>query len=298
MARFVNTEQELINILKASQTVNYKNTNYDIEVIAKPSSSKGEPKTDIFIGLSNQYNKESIKISVKQKNADFLENKMSAERAEVYFGTQWKSIVERSTLRIRDKFEHKMLIFKEKYGRTEQGAITLGWKYEFLNKLNGELSAEIDVDLNEVYKGIGLNDDKKNAFVNGIRIDNSGIANYLLFVEDTSTYTNAQDIINNLILIDDYIKENPKVYFACKALNYRTMKIPAKWDGNRPLSVFVNWTTINGKLNHELIYNSPLTVKGNEVAKNLQLALELLDIQNTDNITTSNVVDNTIIYTT
>ena len=198
---------------------------------------------------------------------------------------------------IKDKFENKLLIFKEKYGRTEKGAITLGWKFEFLNKLNGELSAEINVDLNEVYKGIGLDNDKRNAFVEGNRIDESGIADYLLFVDDTSYYKNAQDIINNLILIDDYIKENPTVYFACKALNYRTMKVPARWDGNRPLSVYVNWTVINGKLNHELIYNNPLTIKGNEVAENLKLALNSLNIQNTDDITTDNVVDSNIIYT-
>jgi len=296
MAKFANTETELITILKSSKEIYFNNNYYNIKTVAKPSSSHGEPKTDIFIELENADKTEFIKISVKQKNADFLENKMTSERAEVFFGTHWQSIIEQSTLAIKNKFEKKPLIFKEKYRRTEKGAITLGWKYEFLNKLNGELSAEINIDLNEVYKGINLPDDKKNALINGCRVNESGVANYLLFVNATSDYENAQNIIDKLIPIDEYIQKNPKVYFACKALNYRTMKVPAKWDGNRPLSVFVNWTILDGKLHHELVYNSPLTIKGNEIAEKLKSVLYLLNIQTTDDITTNNLVDSTIVY--
>jgi len=303
MAKFSATEQKVISIFEKtknnSKKINFMKNDWKIIKVAKPTASKGEPKTDVYLLLENNTGaKHEIKISIKQNNADFLENKMSAKRAEVYFGSNWKSVIEKNTLEIKDKFENKILIFKNKYKRVEKGSITLGWKYEFLNKLNGELSAEIDVDLNEVYKGIGLDTDKKNAFINGERINNSGIADYLLFVDTTSIYTDAQSIIDSLILIDHYIKENPKVYFACKALNYRTLKVPAKWDGNRPLSVFVNWTIVDGKLNHEIIYNNPLNVKGNEVAEKLKLALESLNIQNTDNITMTNIVDNSIVYTT
>lgn len=48
-----------------------------------------------------------------------------------------------------------------------------------------------------------------------------------------------------MIPIKDYVKMHPDIYFACKALNYRTFA--EKWDGNRPLSVQVNWSAEQNK---------------------------------------------------
>ena len=53
-----------------------------------------------------------IKISYKKENADFIENKMSAERAEQLFGEDWIDIIEHSTTAIQDKFYERMLIYK------------------------------------------------------------------------------------------------------------------------------------------------------------------------------------------
>ena len=76
-----------------------------------------------------------LKFSYKKENADFIENKMSAERAEQLFGEDWIDIIEHSTTAIQDKFYERMLIYKNGFRRTEKGSITLGWKFELLNKV-------------------------------------------------------------------------------------------------------------------------------------------------------------------
>ena len=57
----------------------------------------------------------------------------------------------------------------------------------------------------------------------------------------------------------------------------------------------MNWFVENGKLCHELVFDSPLTVGGDEVADNLIAALDELDIENTDHITADIVEDPSII---
>lgn len=67
-----------------------------------------------------------------------------------------------------------------------------------------------------------------------------------------------------------------KIFFACKALNYRCSK--DKWDGNRPLAVYVNWTLHNNKLKGELVYESPLSIRGDIVGENIKNLLSKLNI--------------------
>ena len=135
----------------------------------------------------------------------------------------------------------------------------------------------------DVYSGSNLSEDKRNAYIDGKMIENSGVANYILMEEDISS---AQDIINKMIPIKEYVKMHPDIYFACKALNYRSFA--EKWDGNRPLSVQVKWSEEQRKLVPELIYNRPLVVKGNEVAERLLRYMKKLNIKTTDDIDENN----------
>ena len=181
---------------------------------------------------------------------------------------------------------HHMLIYKNKFKRTEKGAITLGWKFELLNKISGDLSGKMKLTENQVidvYAGSNLAEDKRDAMVNGKVIKNSGVANYLLMDENINS---VQDIIDKMIPIKDYVKMHPDIYFACKALNYRSFA--KKWDGNRPLSVQVNWSAKHNKLIPELSFDHPLTVKGNEVANRLIHYMKTLNIENTDDIDEDN----------
>ena len=148
----------------------YDNIGYEVIEVGKPFSDRGEPKTDIYIcAVSKDYKKKEFKISFKKSNADFLENKISAERAQQLFGENWSNIIKQSIEKLKPSFQAKKLIYKEKEGHTEKGSITLGWKFELVNKISGALSDEIllvEEQVIDVYAGTNLEDEKKNAKVN------------------------------------------------------------------------------------------------------------------------------------
>lgn len=285
---FSEEEESIRNLFPIGTTFHYDKVSYEVIEVGKPFSEKGEPKTDIYIcAVSKNKNdkKKEFKISFKKSNADFLENKISKERAQQLFGKNWSKIIKESIKKLESSFQSKTLIYKEKKGHTEKGSITLGWKFELVNKISGILSDEITLvedQVIDVYAGTNLEDEKKNAKVNGKLTDNSGIANFILIGE--TGFNSAQEVIDKLISVEDYVKQNPKVYFACKALNYRISK--KKWDGDRPLAVYVDWdvSKTEEKLSYSLVFDKPLEKKGNEVAEKLVTALETLDITTIDNI--------------
>ena len=293
MGDFGDAERGILAFMTEETEFVFQNKKYKVILSGKPTCHKGEPKTDIYILAESEYDKVEIKISYKKENADFIENKMSAERAKQLFGINWEVIIEQSTTAIRDKFEERMLIYKNKFKRTEKGAITLGWKFELLNKNSGELSGKMlltEEQVIDVYAGSNLSEDKRNAMVCGRVIENSGIANYILMDEDVHS---AQDVIDKMIPITEYVKLHPNIYFACKALNYRTFA--GKWDGDRPLSVQVFWNAEKNKLVPKLVYDKPLMVKGNEVAGRLLQYMKLLNIKTTDDIDDDNAGTDRII---
>lgn len=293
---FSKSEHEIIEMLNACKIFNYNGKKYDIKVLGKPASSSGEPKTDIYIYaecVNDENDQLEFKISFKQKNFEFLENKISADRAEEIFGNDWLKIVTDSILNIKDKFEEKKLIYKKKLGKTEQGCFTLGWKFELLNVKSGNLSDEIQLSkeqLYDIFAGTNLDDDKRNAMVQGNRIPDSGIANYIL-IEDE--YESVEEMLSKIISMDDYVREHDKLYFACKALNYRSIK--KKFDGNRPLSVYVDWNIVNNKLSGKLVFNEPLLHGGNEIFAKLISCLNQLNIDTTDDVDEGNA-EGDIIY--
>lgn len=293
MINFSSAERKILELMTIGAEFIFKNTQYKVVLSGKPVCSKGEPKTDIYILAESTFDEVEIKISYKKENADFIENKMSAERAEQLFGEDWIDIIEQSTTMIREKFEERILVYQNGFKRTEKGSITLGWKFELLNKESGELSGKMQLtkeQVIDVYSGNNLSEDKRHAMVSGMTIENSGVANYILMDENIHS---AQDIIDKMIPIEQYVEEYPDVYFACKALNYRSFV--KKWDGNRPLSVQVDWGIKNNKLFPNLIYNKPLIVKGNEVAHRLIHYMNLLNIETTDDINEDNIGTDRII---
>lgn len=293
MKNFGNAERKILDFMKKGTQFTLQGKTYSIVLSGKPTCHKGEPKTDIYILAKSTNDEVEIKISYKKENADFIENKMSAERAEQVFGKGWSAIIEQSTTAIHDKFEERMLIYKNKFRRTEKGAITLGWKFELLNKNSGELSGKIlltEEQVIDVYSGNNLSEDKRNAMVSGKIVKESGVANYILMDESVQS---AQDVIDRMITIKEYVNMHPNIYFACKALNYRTFV--EKWDGDRPLSVQVFWSVEEDKLVPKLVYDIPLKVKGNEMARRLLKYMKLLHIKNTDDINDDNAGTDRII---
>ncbi len=293
MGNFSDAERRILAFMAEGTEFVFKEKNYKVLLSGKPICHKGEPKTDIYILAESVFDKVEIKISYKKENADFIENKMSAERAEQLLGDDWANIIERSTTAISERFEERMLIYKNKFKRTEKGAITLGWKFELLNKNSGDLSGKMLLtkeQVIDVYAGGNLADDKRNAMVAGRVIKNSGVANYILMDENVHS---AQGVIDKMLPITEYVEKYPDIYFACKALNYRTFS--EKWDGDRPLSVQVEWRAEENKLIPQLVYDKPLIVKGDEVAGRLLRYMKMLNIKTTDDIDNNNVGTDRII---
>lgn len=293
MPNFGASERSIKELFYEGVTFYYEGDEYEVIECGKPTCPKGEPKTDIYILAETNGHGREFKISFKQTNADFIENKTNAERAELILGEDWKNIIIDATTGIEDAFYDKPLIYKKSHKRTGAGSITLGWKYELLNKSGGDLSGIVNLSREQVidvYAGTHLPADKRNASVNGRVIMDSGIANFMLVDDDM---TDAQSVIDSVVSIDEYVNMHPTVYFACKALNYRTFE--GKYDGNRPLSVCVDWNVIDGKLDGRLVFDAPLVTRGDVVADKLLKCLYILGIDTTDDIDDNTVTDSRII---
>lgn len=277
MADFIEAEEVVRKFFPKGTTFDYEGEEYMVIDSGKPlpQKGKGEPKTDIYVCAQSEGTTKEFKISYKKKNADFLENKMKSDRAEQIFGANWKEIIEENTKRISDRFEETSVLFLDQRKKTEPGSMTLGWRFELFNKLQGGLSGKMENmtrdQVYEVYAGKKLEERKRNAKVNGKVIPNSGTADYILVTDEVES---AQDIINRMQPIGEYIDENPDIYFGCKALNYRSKK--KKMEGNRALSVQVDWHVEDKKLSIDIEYEKPLMRDGKQMKAAVQTCLKLL----------------------
>lgn len=275
MASFGETERKIISLFPIGTTFNYQGEEYVIMKSGKPKPSKGECKTDIYLLAidANKGIKKEFKISVKQPNADFLENKTSLDRAVSICG--YDKLIE-SVSSLKDKFEEDYLIHFKSGRKTEAKTMRIGWKFELMNKLSGRLSAEIplsEAQILDVYAGTTLPSDKKDCLVNRDRIENSGTAEYI-WIGDINTI-NRDTFFDEIAIISDYI-QGKTVYFACKAVNYRA--VPNKWDGNRPLSAYIDWSIVGGFLKADVICDRPLVVGANSIGENIRKCLSALKV--------------------
>lgn len=274
MPQFSQTESDIIKLFAPKTEIELEGTKYIIEECAKPRPSSGECKTDVYVRLKSEKSTRELKISIKQTNADFLENKIKYERAKEIFGNKVDTILKDSIDSLKDEFQNQYLVVFDKYKRTYAKTIKLGWKFEFVNKQGGDLSGRLVLSreqIKDVYSGQNLPNSKKNATVNGRTVDDSGVANYILVIDENSTFT-LEKCIELLQPIDTYIDQHPDIFFVCKALNYRAAD--NKWDGDRSLSVYVDWGIVDGKMTGKLNFDSPLKKKGNEIGKKVRQILQ------------------------
>lgn len=272
---FSKIESNFQKYFSIGKNFSFKNKNFTVHKCDKPTTPSGEPKTDIYIlGIDNSGGKKEFKISIKLDNAEFLENKISLKRAVEILGDDAQLVIERSINEIKEVFSIEPLINFSKAGRSKSRIVTLGWKFELMNKKSGNKSGKILLDPNqkeEVFSGKSSSD-KKDAYINGEIIKNAGVANFIYVAKKI----NIDDgVFNDLVSISSYAKQSD-IYFACKALNYRIDD--EKWDGNRPLAVWVERKLIKNKLNQVINFKKPLNTKGNFVAQNLLAILNELNI--------------------
>lgn len=292
---FGDSERIIVSSFPVNDSFVYDNIEYKIVQIVKPRPSKGECKTDIYIlGEAENGNQKEFKVSVKQPNADFLENKMTLDRAIEILGNDAPSIISNSISSIRENFEDDYLIHFISGHRTGAKTIRIGWKFEFTNKSSGKLSGLMDLSEHQVldvYSGTNLPDEKRNCPIDGKIVSNSGVANYI-WVGDTSTFNKAT-FFDEIEPIENYAKDEP-IYFACKAINYRAE--PNKWDGNRPLSVYVDWRVRDGKLSALLVFDNPLTIYANSVGENIRECLKSIGVDSENFDSLKEKIDNSVKY--
>lgn len=278
MAHFIEAEEVVRKYFTKGTTFNYEGIKYTVINSGKPSpqKGKGEPKTDIYVLAQGDDTIKEFKISYKKENADFLENKMKSDRAEQIFGEGWEEQIKGNIKQISEEFEEIPVLFLDSKGKTEAGSMTLGWRFELFNKPQGKLSGKMKNmtpdQVYEVYAGEKLEDRKRNANVNGKVIPNSGVAEYILVTDEVES---AQDIINRMQPISEYIEENPDVYFGCKASNYRSVK--KKMEGNRDLVVQVEWCVEDDKLRRNIEYEKPLMRDGKQMKSKVEECLRIMD---------------------
>jgi hypothetical protein len=244
---------------------------------AKPTTKKGECKTDVYIPTTFDGGEKTFKISVKQTNADFLENKITYERAKEILGPDVDQILIKAIEGLKEKFNQVNLVYFDTGDHTEAKSIKLGWKFELVNVLSGNLSGKIDLTKEQkidVYSGSNLPEEKKDATVGNSTVKNSGVADYIMVV-DPHVQLTVDYCVQQMQTIVDYVN-GKDIYFACKALNYRATV--NKWDGPRPLAVYVDWNIADGKLHGRLIFDQPLQKDGDEVGEKLRSLLKTLKI--------------------
>lgn len=277
MKEFVKAEKLIRQYLKEGTGFKYEGIDYVIKFSGKPrpKKGKGEPKTDIYVyavSTDGKYEKE-FKISYKKLNAEFLENKMKKYRAEQIFGSDWQSVITNSIEKIEDKFKKRTLLYLNSYKQTRAGSMTLGWKFELFNKQQGELSGLMEnlteEQVYEIYAGEKLEERKRDSKVKGEIIPKSGVADYILFTDKVDS---AQDIIDKSVRIKEYVKDNPDIYFGCKALNYNSKK--KKIEGNRDLVVQVDWFVEKEKLEAKLEFEKPLLCSGKDMKMKAEQCLK------------------------
>ena len=270
------------NALKKIKTFELNSAKYEIIQLGKPtvSGGGGETKTDIYIKAKNQSNgnEEEIKISYKKPSYSFVENKITAKRAEaIYYPDPWSNIICGQINEIRDTFLAKPVIYFEKKGRIEKGSITLGWRYEMEHNGKRKLQVKIRQDIApQVWKNKGAQARYRDGIVDGEKIPFSGMPNFCLTIEPDDVKT-ADDIFRNLVSMDELIQTHGNITAAFLAQNYRSHK--KKQEGNtRDLGVWINWKIVNGKLWCEHVFDKPLEMESGPRLENLKDCLKELGI--------------------
>lgn len=84
------------------------------------------------------------------------------------------------------------------------------------------------------------------------------------------------------------------LYFVCKILNLRNFN--KKYDGNKPLTVYIDWFVRERKLKYNLNFDTPLNQGSNYAFARLKSTLDTIGVETTNNLNSCNVENNNIIF--
>lgn len=282
--RYGKLEKKVLDLFPIDKHFFYTGQEYIVRISGKPRSSKGEPKTDVYISAENVNDGNKcivFKISCKLEKAnEFQENKIQAARAEEIWGDNWERVINEAAWSLQDDFLKTQVFFPKGTPRTKETMLTNGWKVEITNKYRA-LSSPLDFSEQEVrdiiYKGVTLDTSKKNCIVNGQCIENSGVAEFIL-VSTPEKLNSELDVLNNIQCIDNY----PIIqhYIVFTGNNLRVLK--NKYDGTRQLGVQIFWNVdaMTKELTYNLNFNNPLdpNYSSKQISNRTQRELKKLDV--------------------
>lgn len=284
-------ERMLQQVFSVGEQFEYRNQLFTIENSGKPLP---DCKTDLYIMAIDSAGKENeFKLSIKKDNHDFLGNKLPLERAIEIFGPAASEIITRATLDLKKEFDRTKLIFPCDV-KENNFNITLGWRFDLLNKGTRRLSCDLDLNkeqMIEVLNGNSRPAKKKNAKVNGITIIDSGVPNLIVEYSSDLTFLRSQSIdyfVSLWEFIPDYVdRVGLHVIAGFSAVNFRSNE--NKWDENRALAVWIEWTSTDGGLSFRLIYDDPLETRANVVGEHVRsLVIDSEDRTSPKDLTQSN----------
>ena len=111
MTTFGQTEHDVTKLFPEGKEFQYDGHKYRVLISGKPKPLRGECKTDTYIKAVDECNQcREFKISIKQDNAEFLENKISLERAKEIFGKDAQDIIRKSIATVKDNILKDYLV--------------------------------------------------------------------------------------------------------------------------------------------------------------------------------------------
>jgi len=262
-------EKYIESRFKVGSQVFIDGKDYTVIETAKPSSGDGgEGKTDVYIALKDDNdNLKELKISIKKYNAGHWENKISTDR----FNSIFKDHPEEA-VKVLDNISQ---VIKEKRTAfddigSKKKSVTLGFRLDAVQKprvLSTDIKIHPDIQ-KEILSGANLSDGKRDSYVNGKKVEGSGVANYLLKLDPDDSFEEGDDVIDKFIPIDDYVDSGEcPMYFSAAAVNDSWSNSSGKYKcENRPLLAYYDLNVDDqGELQEELIVDHSLTTKSKDV---------------------------------
>ena len=183
----------------------------------------------------------------------------------------------------------------------------LGWRYEIEQldapKTGGRnLSTIIQQNISsQVLWGDGCADKMRDALVDGKKITNSGIPDFIL-IKDPESIKTIQDVFDDLHDIRKYAKKHWKMRAGFIAQNNRWNLQTKTWktEGfSRSFPVWIKWDVVKQKLRGRRIYDKPLEKSAGDIIENLSSCLEEMGISHDSNFSfemlRGRVCDDTVI---
>jgi len=274
-SNFGQLEKGVQNLFLKNNIFQFQGKTYQIKVIGKPTPSNGhgEPKTDLFILAEDVSTDKSLelKLSIKKDDYEFLENRLDLAR--------FTQIFNKSS--ISNIFNYFLAVEKNNpiavYRSTSKSFIYKLGAMAFITNAPRTLSLKLNLSLAEkleILCGKNLDSAKKNSKVNNQIYKDSGVANYILKL-------NEKDISKGLPYILKQL-QNPRsfastidYYFALTRLNYRSDS--DKWDGDRPLFICTNFNVINNQIISK--YSTKMFVNGNKIGNAIKNKIKELEFK-------------------